>query len=105
MATDKRPAPSRRTGARVTPKGGPTKKAASSRQPEASTRYTPPVHKGHGPSPRWLPVAMLALVVLGVLIIFLHYVDMILPAASSNWWLVAGLMSILGGILAATQYR
>jgi hypothetical protein len=104
MATDERPAPSRRTGARVTPKGGPTKKVGGS-QPEASTRYTPPVRKGGGPSPRWLPVLMLGLVALGVLVIFLHYVDMVLPGASSNWWLLAGLMSILGGILAATQYR
>lgn len=104
MASDKRPAPTRRTGGRVTPKGGPTKRTTV-HTPEASTRYTPPVQKGRGPSPRWLPFVMLALVALGVLVIFLHYVDMVLPGAASNWWLLAGLMSILAGILAATQYR
>ena len=104
MASDKSPAPSRRTGGRVTPKGGPTKRSGT-RAPEASTRYTPPVPKSMKTSPRWLPVVMLGLIALGVLVIFLHYVDMVLPGASSNWWLLGGLMLILGGIVAATQYR
>ncbi len=109
MASDKRPAPTRRTGGQVTPKGGPTKsargKGSGGRTPEASTRYTPPVPKSMKTSPRWLPFVILGLIVLGVLFIFLHYVDMVLPGASSNWWLLAGLASILGGIVAATQYR
>lgn len=106
MASDKRPAPSRRTGGRVTPKGGPTpKKGGGTRAPEASTRYTPPNPRDHRVSPRWVPVVMLALVVIGVLVIFLHYVDVLLPGASSNWWLLAGLVFILGGIVTATQYR
>lgn len=104
MASDKSPAPSRRTGGRVTPKGGPTPKKAG-RTPEASTRYTPPIPRDQKVSPRWVPVLMLVLIALGVLVIFLHYVDMALPGASSNWWLLAGLVSILGGIVTATQYR
>lgn len=104
MASDKRPAPTRRTGGKVAPKGGPTK-ASGARVPQASTRYTPPVPKSQKTSPRWLPVVILGLILLGVVFIFLHYVDKVLPGASSNWWLLAGLMSILGGILAATQYR
>jgi len=40
-----------------------------------------------------------------VVVIFLHYVALLLPGASSNWWLLAGLGFILGGIVAATQYR
>src|SRR3954469_14946033 len=104
MASEKRPAPTRRTGGGVTPKGGPTR-ASGTRTPEASTRYTPPVPKRQTTSPRWLAIVILGLVVLGVVLIFLHYVDMVVPGASSNWWLLAGLMSILGGILAATQYR
>jgi hypothetical protein len=43
--------------------------------------------------------------VLGFLVIFLHYLDLVLPGALSNWWLLAGLGAILGGIIAATQYR
>jgi hypothetical protein len=109
MASDKRPAPTRRTGGQVAPKGGPTKspkgKGSGGRTPQASTRYTPPVPKSAKTSPRWLPFVILGLIALGVLFIFLHYVDKVLPGASSNWWLLAGLMSILGGIVAATQYR
>ena len=48
---------------------------------------------------------MLVLLLVGLLVIFLHYVDMLLPGAQSNWWLLAGLGFILGGIVTATQYR
>ncbi|MEX1217411.1 MAG: cell division protein CrgA [Acidimicrobiales bacterium] len=107
MATDKRPAPSRRTGGRVTPKGGPTKKSAEQSHggPEASTRYTPRAESIQMPSPVWLPFVMFGLFLLGLVVIFLHYVDVILPGASSNWWLLGGLGFILGGIITATQYR
>ena len=107
MPTDKRPVPSRRTGGRVTPKGGPTKKSADSVHdgPTASTRYTPRSAAVHAPSPAWLPVVMLALFLLGLIVIFLHYVDLFLPGAASNWWLLGGLGFILSGIIAATQYR
>ena len=105
MASGKRPAPTRRTGARMTPKGGPTRRSGGGHTPEASTRYTPPTPRDLRTSPRWVPVLMLLLIALGVLVIFLHYVDMLLPGASSNWWLLAGLLFILGGIITATQYR
>jgi hypothetical protein len=108
MASEKGPAPSRRTGGRVTPKGGPSPKkgkASASQGPGASTRYTPPVPKSVKASPPWLPWLMFALFLLGVLVIFLHYVDVLLPGATSAWWLLAGLGLILGGIIAATQYR
>lgn len=107
-SSDKRPAPTRRTGGRVTPKGGPSpKKVASSAAggPEASTRYTPPVPKAQKISPPWVPWLMLALFVLGVVVIFLHYTSALLPGASSNWWLFGGLGFILAGIITATQYR
>jgi len=107
MATDKRPASSRRTGGRVTPKGGPTKKSTGTTHegPAASTRYTPRSGSAHAPSPAWLPILMIALCIIGLLVIFFHYVDLILPGAVSNWWLLGGLGFILAGIIAATQYR
>ncbi len=107
MATEKRPAPSRRTGGRVTPKGGPTKKSTGTTHegPAASTRYTPRAGTVHAPSPAWLPIVMIALCIIGLLVIFLHYVDLFLPGAASNWWLLGGLGFILAGIIAATQYR
>lgn len=48
---------------------------------------------------------MIALLLIGLLVIFLHYVDLFLPGAVSNWWLLGGLGFILGGIMTATQYR
>lgn len=105
MAPEKRPAPSRRTGGRTTPKDGPTRRSAEHAGPGASTRYTPPVPDLHAPSPRWIFAVMVSLLVIGLVVIFLHYVSLALPGAASNWWLLAGLGFILGGIITATQYR
>jgi len=35
----------------------------------------------------------------------LNYVDVVLPGATSNGYLLLGLGFILGGIITATQYR
>lgn len=95
-------------GGRVTPKGGPVrthKVTTADHHASASTRYTPPTHSQFAPTPRWVPFAMFGGFGLGFLVIFLHYVNVILPAGSSNWWLLGGLALILGGIVSATQYR
>ncbi len=95
-------------GGRVTPKGGPVKThkvTTSVHAASPSTRYTPPASRQDSITPRWVPVAMIGGFVLGFLVIFLHYLDLVLPGALSNWWLLAGLGAILGGIIAATQYR
>jgi hypothetical protein len=103
------PPPKRKVkGGRVTPKGGP-----AARRPESSARYTPPVPKEYKVSPMWVPVLMFTLLGLGLVMIFLNYLGL-LPALwwtnppdsdTSNWWLLLGLGSILGGIVTATQYR
>ncbi len=95
-------------GGRVTPKGGPVKThkvTTSVHAASASTRYTPPAPRHETLTPRWVPVAMIGGFVLGFLVIFMHYVDVVLPGALSNWWLLVGLGFILGGIISATQYR
>jgi hypothetical protein len=110
-------APPKRKGGRVTPKGGastsavPTAGAPRARHgsapvhaSEASSRYTPPTPKALKHSPPWLPVLMFALLAVGVLIIVFNYLEL-LPGATSNWYLLAGLAAILGGIIVATQYR
>lgn len=87
---------SKRTSKRVTPKSTPA----------ASTRYTPPTpHYEDLPSPMWVPVLMFTLFALGMLVIFLNYVAILLPGATSNWYLLLGLGFILGGIITATQFR
>lgn len=86
----------RRTSKRVTPKSTPA----------ASTRYTPPTpHYEDLPSPLWVPVLMFSLFALGMLTIFFNYVELVLPGATSNWYLLLGLGFILGGIITATQFR
>jgi hypothetical protein len=91
-------------GGRVTPKGGVTR--ASGSTPTPSPRYTPPtLRKDQMPSPRWVPVLMFTLLALGVIVIVLNYIDVVLPGATSNGYLLLGLGFILAGIITATQYR
>ncbi len=93
---------------RVTPKGGVAKTRRPAGSPgtaEGSSRYTPPVPGGsRPPSPTWVPVLMFTLFALGMLTLILNYLSL-LPGAVSNWYLLAGLGFILGGIITATQYR
>lgn len=129
------PPTKRTGGGRVTPKGGAAgakaraaakagddqvgkgdkadkaSKSAKARKAEpveasASGRYTPPTPRADQlPSPAWVPVLMFVLFGLGMLIIFLNYVNLVPGGESSNWYLLAGLGLILGGIITATQYR
>ena len=71
---------------------------------QASSRYTPPTPKALKVSPPWVPVLMFTLLAAGALMIVLNYLEL-LPAATSNWYLIGGLGLILGGIVTATQYR
>lgn len=94
----------------MTPKGGPTQRAKTPdhekpSSPGSSTRYTPPAYNAHLESPLWVPIVMFGLFGIGMLVIFLHYVNVLLPGADSNWYLLVGLGAILGGIMTATQYR
>ena len=89
------------TSKRVTP---PKAKAGA----EGAGRYTAPNTRAKkGPSPRWVPILMFTLWGLGLLLIVLNYME-VLPGSDpdgNGWYLVAGLGSILGGIMVATQYR
>ena len=79
-----------------------TEKGTGSR---ASGRYTPPnPHYEDLPSPLWVPVLMFTLLGLGMLTIFLNYVQLVPGGETSNWYLLLGLGFILGGIITATQY-
>lgn len=90
-------------GGGVTPKGGGRPGAST---PAASTRYTPPTYRpDQMPSPRWVPVLMFTFLALGVIVIVFNYIDILLPGATSNGYLLAGLGLILAGIITATQYR
>ena len=102
-----KPAKRRVAGGRVTPK---KISSPSSSRPDASSRYTPPVPRELKQSPTWVPVLMFTLLGIGVLLIFVNYLDVmpgfwIFPEGTSNAYLGLGLASICGGILVATQYH
>jgi hypothetical protein len=92
---------------RVTPKKGEASAmstSSGSRSTEASSRYTPPVPHHVKTSPPWVPILMFTLLGMGMVVIFLNYVQL-LPGATSNAYLGVGLAAICGGIVTATQYR
>ncbi|MBK9179857.1 MAG: cell division protein CrgA [Acidimicrobiales bacterium] len=104
----------KKKGGRVTPKGGATRRPAGTdahgdpgphHASQASSRYTPPIPKYKKVSPPWVPVLMFALVGLGALVIVFNYLGVLLPGATDNWYLLAGLVCILGGIVTATQWH
>jgi hypothetical protein len=100
-----KPAKRRVPGGRVTPKKGSTSGTGSATdRPAASTRYTPPTPHEVKVSPPWVPILMFTLLGIGMVVIFLNYVEL-LPGATSNGYLALGLASICGGIITATQYR
>ena len=111
--------PKRKTGSRVTPKGtkpgggvhkthpldhADPKSMHGVSTPNASTRYTPPLPKSYYESPRWVPILMFTLLILGSLVILAYYLGAV-PGGRSNWYLFAGLVIVLGGLFTATKYR
>ena len=86
----------------------PPKAKAKAKADVANVRYTPPAPQARkAPSPKWVPILMFALWGVGLLVIILNYMG-VMPGGGedgSGWYLIAGLVSILGGIMVATQYR
>jgi hypothetical protein len=83
---------------RATPKGGSPSKGAP------SGRYTPPIPREVRRSPQWFPYVLLSLLVLGLLMIVLNYVQL-LPGGTNNWYLIGGIVGIVGGLIMATFYH
>ena len=69
-----------------------------------SGRYTAPIPREERVSPRWVPVLILLLLVLGVVLIIINYLG-VLPGGASNWYLLVGLALIVGGFVTATGYH
>lgn len=78
---------------RVTPRGA-----------TASGRYTPPIPREVKVSPRWVPIVMFALLIVGMLIIVVNYLE-VLPGGANNMYLLLGLGLITAGFITATRYR
>ena len=67
-------------------------------------RYTPPIPREQKVSPIWVPILMFTLLVLGVIVIVLNYMNL-LPGDASNGYLLVGLGLITGGFITATYYH
>jgi hypothetical protein len=102
--------PKRKTGGgRVTPKGTRPEdrhvQTTSDDQPHhavnASSRYTPKATKKQLVPPHWIPIIMIALLILGGLMIMARY----LVFTDSNLPTLIGLACILGGLWTATKWR
>ena len=73
--------------------------------PQSSGRITkkPEVHSGDH-SPAWFGWLLLDLMLFGVIVITLNYLQ-VLPGSTSSWYLVLGLVSLFGAFYLATRYR
>lgn len=79
------------------------KATVKERKPKPS-RYTPPSPSKPGPSPMWVPVTMFALLLGGLGVIMLNYVNL-LPGEADNKFLFVGLGMITLGFGFATRLR
>jgi hypothetical protein len=96
----------RRPG-RVTPKGTTPGKSSgiSKPAPNTSGRYTPPIPQEYKVSPRWVPITMGILLVGGMLMIILNYLNLLPGDDPSNAYLLGGLGLITAGFIVATRWR
>jgi hypothetical protein len=75
------------------------------RQRKSDRPYAaPPPRKRPKASPAWYGVLVLGLILIGVAIIVLNYMDFI-PGGTQGYWLWVGLGVIAAGFAAATQWR
>jgi hypothetical protein len=75
------------------------------RQRKGARPYAaPPPKKRPKASPRWYGYFVLGLILLGVALIVLNYMDFI-PGGTQQYWLWVGLGLIAAGFGAATQWR
>lgn len=103
--------PKRKTGGgRVTPKGTrpedrrvttPASDREVTHEVAASSRYTPKAQRRELVPPTWIPIIMVALLVIGGLLIMARY----LVFTDTNIPTLLGLLCILCGLWAATKWR
>ena len=72
--------------------------------PEARGRVTRrrPVNADH--SPHWYGWLLIDLLLFGMMVITLNYLQ-VLPGSASSWYLVLGLVSMFSGFYLATLYK
>ena len=75
---------------------------SSSQSVASSSRYTPPIPKSVRESPKWVPILMLTLLVVGVVCILSRY---LFADAVDNWLVFVGLGFVLAGLYTATKWH
>jgi len=71
---------------------------------EARGRVTRRRPVGSDHSPHWYGWLLIDLMIFGMLVITLNYLQ-VLPGATSSWYLVLGLVSMFAGFYLATRYK
>jgi Cell division protein CrgA len=73
--------------------------------PPKPSRYTPPTPKSKKASPLWVPAAMFACLLLGLLVIVCNYLELLPGGQAQNSSLFIGLGLMVAGFALSTQYR
>jgi hypothetical protein len=68
------------------------------------SRYTPPAPKKAPSSRLWVPVTMFTMMLTGVVVVILNYLELLFGEASNNF-LFVGLGLITGGFVFSTRLR
>jgi Cell division protein CrgA len=68
------------------------------------SRYTPPPPKKLAPSKLWVPVTMFTMMILGVAVVILNYLELLFGEASNNF-LFVGLGLITAGFILSARLR
>ncbi len=71
---------------------------------EKRGRVTAKRPPGASRSPHWYGWLLIDLLIFGLLVITLNYLQ-VLPGSTSSWYLVLGLVSMFSAFYLATQYR
>jgi len=71
---------------------------------EQRGRYTAPRPPSSDHSPHWFPWLLIDLLIFGLLVITLNYLQ-VLPGSVSSWYLVLGLVSMFAAFFLATRYH
>lgn len=72
--------------------------------PHARGRITKKVAHSKDHSPHWFGWVLLDLMIFGMLVITLNYLQ-VLPGSTSPWYLVLGLVALFAAFYLATRYR
>ena len=91
-----------RSSSKATP--NPKKSVGRYVNPEARGRVTKKRPAGATHSPRWYGLLLLGLLIGGMLIIVLNYLQ-VLPGSASAWYLALGLVTMFAGFYLFTHYK